>query len=99
MIGHCEKVVNFQEEKENIEGVQDLSLELFIVSFCGSLESLPCWLQRSKTLQYLVIDSCESLEVLPEWLPNLKSLEKLEIIGCPQLSERCRQDSGPDWPK
>ncbi|KAI4317363.1 hypothetical protein L6164_025236 [Bauhinia variegata] len=99
-IGDCDMLVNFQEEeKENIAGVQDLSLEHFIVFNCPSLKSLPCWLQRSKTLQYMLVASCESLEALPEWMPNLKSLEELEITGCLQLSERCRQDSGLDWPK
>ncbi|KAI4317365.1 hypothetical protein L6164_025238 [Bauhinia variegata] len=96
----CHLLVNFQEEeeKENIEGVQDSSLEHFIVSNCPRLKSLPNWLQRSKTLQYMLVDDCKSLEVLPEWLPNLNSLHELEILNCP-LVWRCKQDSGPDWPK
>ncbi|KAI4317364.1 hypothetical protein L6164_025237 [Bauhinia variegata] len=100
-IGDCEMLLNFQEEeeKENIEEVQDLSLEHFIVFKCGSLKFLPSWLQRSKALKHMVVASCKSLEVLPEWLPNMKSLQELEILECRRLGLRCKQDSGPDWPK
>ena len=33
------------------------------------------------------------------WMPNLTSLQNLDISGCSQLSERCKNNMGEDWPK
>lgn len=40
---------------------------------------------------------CSKLWALPEF--TAYELRELKIQGCPELSKRCTQDSGADWPK
>jgi structure-specific endonuclease subunit SLX1 len=36
---------------------------------------------------------------LPTTIQYLSGLKRLEIIGCPELENRCREETGEDWPK
>ncbi|KAM3704454.1 hypothetical protein ACJW31_03G004800 [Castanea mollissima] len=49
-------------------------------------------------LQNLQIYWCRKLESLPNFL-RTTPLQKLHIIDCPILKERCKRETGKDWPK
>lgn len=53
----------------------------------------------SPHLTYLGIHSAYKLTSLPEEIRSLKNLWLLDILGCLQLEERCRKETGEDWPK
>ncbi|KAL5828277.1 hypothetical protein ACOSQ4_020074 [Xanthoceras sorbifolium] len=70
----------------------------------NTLESLPCVptssaLQDLESLKALYIFGCPKLTCLPEDMHNLIAPIELRIDGCPVLSERCKKDTGEDWPK
>ncbi|XP_068342937.1 putative disease resistance protein RGA3 [Pyrus communis] len=73
---------------------------LYIDGFDG-LEALPEWLGNLTSLAMLRIHACENLMYLPtvEAMQRLTNLHALWIYSCPLLSERCAEDSGPEWPK
>ncbi|KDO39012.1 hypothetical protein CISIN_1g044935mg, partial [Citrus sinensis] len=50
-------------------------------------------------LSSLSIDDCPKLKALPDRLLQKTTLQRLEIYGCPILEERCRKETGEDWPK
>ncbi|TQE03401.1 hypothetical protein C1H46_010966 [Malus baccata] len=54
--------------------------------------SLPSFPSLSK----LRIEDCTNLASLPE---GIRGLNKLQIWHCPMLSERCKKETGEDWPK
>uniref|UniRef100_I1PWU7 Uncharacterized protein n=1 Tax=Oryza glaberrima TaxID=4538 RepID=I1PWU7_ORYGL len=65
---------------------------------CSNLASLPACLQEASCLKTMAILNCVSIKCLPaHGLPL--SLEELYIKECPFLAERCRENSGEDWPK
>ncbi|TQD80804.1 hypothetical protein C1H46_033639 [Malus baccata] len=75
--------------------------DLYISSFEG-LETLPEWLGSLTSLTDLIIYGCKNLMNLPsvQGMQRLTKLQSLYISGChPLLEERCRRDSGTDWPK
>ncbi|CAN6556266.1 unnamed protein product [Malus baccata var. baccata] len=75
------------------------SLEIF--SFEG-VETLPEWLGSLTSLTELHIHNCKNLMNLPsvQAMQRLTNLQSLGIFIChPLLEERCRRDSGTDWPK
>ena len=49
-------------------------------------------------LSSLTIWSCRKLKALPDHLLQKTTLQKLEIFYCPILEERCRKETGEDWP-
>ncbi|XP_070663690.1 putative disease resistance protein RGA3 [Malus domestica] len=74
---------------------------LWIKSFEG-VETLPEWLGSLTSLTWLEISNCKNLKNLPsvQAMQRLTKLQKLWISRChPLLEERCRRDSGTDWPK
>ncbi|KAH9689119.1 hypothetical protein KPL70_015369 [Citrus sinensis] len=50
-------------------------------------------------LSYLEIVSCPKLKALPDHLLQKTTLQELLIGGCHILEERCREETGEDWPK
>ncbi|KAB2607254.1 disease resistance protein RGA4 [Pyrus ussuriensis x Pyrus communis] len=75
--------------------------ELWISSFEG-VETLPKWLGSLTSLTSMGIEGCKNLKNLPsvQAMQRLTKLEFLRIYGChPLLEERCRRNSGTDWPK
>ena len=74
---------------------------LMIFSIEG-VETLPEWLGSLTSLIFLFIRDCKNLMNLPsvQAMQRLTKLQILLIRGChPLLEERCRRDSGTDWPK
>ncbi|XP_028943920.1 putative disease resistance protein RGA3 [Malus domestica] len=74
---------------------------LDINSFEG-VETLPEWLGSLASLTELTIWYFKNLMNLPsvQAMQRLTKLQTLNIYGChPLLEERCRRDSGTDWPK
>ncbi|KAK9219047.1 hypothetical protein WN943_007686 [Citrus x changshan-huyou] len=51
------------------------------------------------SLSYLEIVSCPKLKALPDHLLQKTTLQELLIGGCHILEERCREETGEDWPK
>ncbi|KAF2319509.1 hypothetical protein GH714_016612 [Hevea brasiliensis] len=74
-------------------------LQVLIFENLFKLASLPKGLQHVHTLRTLDIKSCPNLISLPEWMESLTALQYLWIEECPQLSERCQNNMGADWPK
>ncbi|XP_040372901.1 putative disease resistance protein RGA3 [Rosa chinensis] len=84
------------------EQIQHLpSLRHLTISSFKGVRALPEWLGNLASLEDLNIRSCGSLKYLPsvEAMQRLTKLEEIVIIGCPLLEERCREESGPEWPK
>ncbi|XP_024196241.1 putative disease resistance protein RGA1 [Rosa chinensis] len=84
------------------EQIQNLSClrHLKIIYFDG-VEAIPEWLGNLASLEDLTVQSCESLMYLPsmEAMLRLTKLKEIVIDDCPLLEERCREESGPEWPK
>ncbi|KAB2628000.1 disease resistance protein RGA3 [Pyrus ussuriensis x Pyrus communis] len=57
----------------------------------SEISIMPC-------LSSLQINFCRGIKTLPDFLCKTP-LQELFIVGCPSLSERCKQDSGEEWPK
>nr|CAJ44366.1 putative CC-NBS-LRR resistance protein [Malus domestica] len=51
------------------------------------------------SLSTLSIMDCPNLTSLPEGTRGLPCLKTLYISGCPMLGERCKKETGEDWPK
>ncbi|TQD95440.1 hypothetical protein C1H46_018925 [Malus baccata] len=78
------------------------SLTYLSVYHFEGVETLPEWLGSLTSLTYLAIEDCKNLKNLPsvQAMQRLTKLHTLYISGChPLLNERCRRDSGADWPK
>ncbi|KAL5715247.1 hypothetical protein ACHQM5_017092 [Ranunculus cassubicifolius] len=90
----CPKLVTLQD-KGLPRGLKCLS-----IGSCNSLKSLGPkeMLINLTSLKDLYIDNCPELDSLPEeGLPT--SLQHLRIEGCPLMTEQCRKETGPYWPK
>ncbi|XP_009359165.2 putative disease resistance protein RGA4 [Pyrus x bretschneideri] len=57
----------------------------------SEISIMPC-------LSSLQINFCRGIKTVPDFLCKTP-LQDLVIRGCPMLSERCKQDSGEEWPK
>ncbi|KAK1364508.1 putative disease resistance protein RGA3 [Heracleum sosnowskyi] len=69
--------------------------ELHIIDFDG-VKALPDSLAKLPCLGTLFIRNCENLRSLPTFSES-HSLRYLDIHRCPDLQERCRKGSGPEW--
>ncbi|KAE8712425.1 hypothetical protein F3Y22_tig00110257pilonHSYRG00125 [Hibiscus syriacus] len=64
-----------------------------------NLSTLPTWFLYLISLQTLEIGYCPGLSSLPEGTQRLTALQELRIEGCAKLVERCKEETGEDWPK
>lgn len=74
-------------------------LQQLAFSNLSKLASLPKGLQHLPTLSRLTITSCPNLTSLPDWIKSITGLQYFCILECPQISERCKNNMGADWPK
>ncbi|KMT04536.1 hypothetical protein BVRB_8g181990 [Beta vulgaris subsp. vulgaris] len=83
------------------EGLQYVTTLLSLrIDSCKNLKALPQWLNSLCSLQSLQLWRCSELKSLPEVLRRMNSLTKLVIYCCNnELSDRCREPDGEDFPK
>ncbi|KAH9689169.1 hypothetical protein KPL70_015401 [Citrus sinensis] len=80
-------------------------LKQLVFSLMKELEELDCGTAIKgeiiimPRLSYLEIVSCPKLKALPDHLLQKTTLQELLIGGCHILEERCREETGEDWPK
>ncbi|KAL4039014.1 hypothetical protein IC575_002657 [Cucumis melo] len=75
------------------------SLQLLSLSSCENLKSLPEWIDSLTSLNELNIFNCENLTLLPEEIRHIHNLQYLKIQDCPILVEKCKKNTGEEWPK
>ncbi|XP_024188858.1 putative disease resistance protein At3g14460 isoform X2 [Rosa chinensis] len=90
------KLKSLPEQIQHFISLTDLSIEAF-----EGVEAIPEWLGNLASLRCLFFDSCKNLMYLPsvQAMQRLTKLHSLYISNCPLLSERCIEESGPEWPK
>ncbi|KAH7557219.1 hypothetical protein JRO89_XS11G0076700 [Xanthoceras sorbifolium] len=75
------------------------TLQWLAMKDCPNFIALPESLQHLETLQVLRILDCPKVSSLPQDMHRLTALGEFGIQQCPALSERCKKDTGEDWPK
>ncbi|XP_068328820.1 disease resistance protein RGA2-like [Pyrus communis] len=88
-----EDLASLLEEISSVTSLQELA-----ISNCDNLASLPEEISSLTSLQELAISNCDNLASLPEGIRGLPCLNTLQISGCPMLRERCKKETGEDWP-
>ncbi|XP_031278328.1 putative disease resistance protein RGA1 [Pistacia vera] len=75
------------------------TLQSLNIEYCSNFKALPESMQDLKSLQDVHILDCLKLSSLPKDFNCLIDLRELQIENCPKLSERCKPETGEDWPK
>ncbi|KAK4836879.1 hypothetical protein QYF36_000986 [Acer negundo] len=76
------------------------TLQWLAIKNCPNLEGLPSEpLQILKSLEVLEISKCPKFSSFPEDMQGLTAMRELKVRDCPDLSKRCKWDTGEDWPK
>ncbi|XP_062002745.1 putative disease resistance protein RGA4 isoform X1 [Rosa rugosa] len=91
------KLKSLPEQIPHLPSLRHLTIERF-----WEVEAIPEWLGNLASLEDLSIYFCKSLMYLPsvEAMRRLTKLKEIDIrYGCDLLEERCREESGPEWPK
>ncbi|XVF30501.1 hypothetical protein REPUB_Repub16aG0063500 [Reevesia pubescens] len=70
------------------------NLKRLRIDYCQNLTTLPEW-HNFTSLEKLEIMDCPKLSSLPQ---KMQGLKELKIEDCPDLSERCKRETGEDWP-
>ncbi|KAF3435842.1 hypothetical protein FNV43_RR22934 [Rhamnella rubrinervis] len=94
ILGCCPELVSLPKELQNLTRLHSLEIRS-----CLGLEALQEWIEKLVSLRALSISDCHNITSFPEAIQRLSALQHLSIQDCPQLLERCRQESGEDWPK
>ncbi|EOY12526.1 Leucine-rich repeat containing-like protein [Theobroma cacao] len=92
-IQSCSELHCLPEGTHRLTSLQELHVE-----DCLNLKALPNWIPNLTSLKTIDIWGCDKLQYLPEGIQHLTSLRSLSITGCPQLSERCKKETGIHWP-
>jgi structure-specific endonuclease subunit SLX1 len=94
------EIGNFSDMSGFPEALQHMtSLQFMLLSELPNLTSLPDCLGNLGLLQKLDIYECPNLMCLPTTFQYLSGLRYLDIHGSPELENRCREETGEDWPK
>ncbi|XP_022718614.1 putative disease resistance protein RGA1 [Durio zibethinus] len=71
------------------------TLKYLSIEGCENLTTSPEW-HSVTSLENLEIIACPKVSTLPQ---KMQCLKQVKIQDCHVLSERCKQESGVDWPK
>ncbi|KAJ1382312.1 Virus X resistance protein-like, coiled-coil domain [Sesbania bispinosa] len=75
------------------------SLKKLSIKHCHNLIALPEQIRNLQSLRHVEISFCRHLKSLPGGMRYLANLQTLNIRGCPLLDDRCKIETGEDWPK
>nr|XP_011466639.1 PREDICTED: putative disease resistance protein RGA3 isoform X2 [Fragaria vesca subsp. vesca] len=90
------KLKSLPEQIQHLSSLRHLTIEHF-----DGVEAIPDWLGNLAFLEDLTIEFSNGIKYLPsvEAMQRLTNLKEISIIYCRLLEERCREESGPEWPK
>ncbi|KAM6543163.1 hypothetical protein CsatB_007610 [Cannabis sativa] len=91
---HCPELMCLSEGLKYATALQNMEIR-----GCPGLQALPEWIANLTSLRSLALSDCHNLPSLPGGFQSLNFLQHLSIRECPHLEERCKKDSGEDWPK
>ncbi|XP_062078930.1 putative disease resistance protein RGA1 [Humulus lupulus] len=91
---NCPELMCLPEGLKYVTALQNMEIR-----GCPGLQALPEWVANLTSLRSLSLSDCHNLTSLPGGFKCLSFLQHLSIRECPRLEERCKKDSGEDWPK
>lgn len=94
---NVKSILPAEELDESMSSTFPALTEMLIFDFDG-VKALPDSLAKLPCLGILHIRNCKNLRSLPTFSES-HSLRYLDIHRCPDLQERCRKGSGPEWYK